>query len=1025
MMSDAVKQPLPTIRAQIYALVWACVVPALIGLALLANNFYERERDQIQLESLITARALAQAVDRDLNTGITMALALSHDTSLDRGDLAAFYQLASKALRPEFPGFNFVLSDSQSVQLLNTARPFGNRLPDPGSFERISQVFQTGRTLISDVFIGGALQRPLVAVHVPVERDGKVLYVLSVAFLPERLGKVLSEQHLPQGRVAGIFDRHGVIVARSHQPEKFVGRYGSPSLLAGMSDKGEAAIRTTTLEGTPVYSMYSHSQMSGWAVVIGVPRSTVLAEMLASIRWISLGVFVLLALGITGAWYFARRIEHSVRALSVAASALGKNGQLQQLVLKPQFREADEAIQTLQAVEEELQHYRHQLESAIEVRTAELQQARRAAIDKETRTRTVMDNVGDGIITMTADGRIASFNRAASSIFGYSAEEVVGQPLTCLMPEPMRAAHEAGVARYLAGHVPTVVGRNNIELQGLHKSGHSFVLELAIRALFVEGQHLFVGIVRDVTERKRAERELRQAMEQAQVASAAKDVFVANMSHELRTPMNAVLGMAHLLASTGLRAEQSRYLDMIRASGQSLLGILNDILDFSKMSAGKIEVYPAPFQLDDVLHALAAIMSVNAGERNLELCLGVAPEVPRALIGDALRLQQILVNLTGNAIKFTEQGEVAVLIELAETLEAAVQLRFTVRDSGIGMTEEQLARLFSPFVQGDLSTTRRFGGTGLGLTISKGLIELLGGGVSVQSKPGAGSTFQFTLPFQLAPRPAPVRSVAARHLLIVDDNATSRAYLAMTLSTWGWTSICVASGAEALAHLCSGMRFDVVLVDWQLPDMTGPALISALRQEFAVPLICMVNAYGRSKLTQEMSAATAPEFLTKPVTASSLFDAVQTVLAPSAPAPARPSVPEAPRLLAGARLLLAEDNLINQAVAKGILEQAGAQVTVASNGEEALALLRAGQQFDLVLMDVQMPLMDGYTATRAIRGELHLSLPVLAMTAGVMASEREQCVAAGMDDFIGKPVDVEQMIATIVRHLPADRNSAA
>lgn len=1017
-MSDSAKQPLPTIRAQIYALVWACVVPALIGLALLANNFYERERDQIQLESLITARALAQAVDRDLNTGITMAMALSHDASLDKGDLASFYHLASKALRPEFPGFNFVLSDSQSVQLLNTARPFGTRLPDPGSFERINQVFQTGRTLISDVFIGGALQRPLVAVHVPVIREGKVLYVLSVAFLPERLGKILSEQHLPEGRVAGIFDRHGVIVARSHQPEKFVGKYGSASLLAGMSDKGEAAIRTTTLEGTPVYSMYSHSQMSGWAVVIGVPRSTVLAEMMASIRWISLGVIVLLSLGITGAWYFARRIEHSVRALSVAASALGKNGQLQQLVLKPQFREADEAMQTLQSVEAELQHYRHQLESAIEARTSELQQARRDALDKETRTRTVMDNVGDGIITMTADGRIASFNRAASSIFGYSAEEVLGQDLTCLMPESMRAAHQAGVARYLAGFVPTVVGRNNIELLGLHKNGHTFLLELSIRALFVEGQHLFVGILRDVTERKRAERDLRHAMEQAQIASAAKDVFVANMSHELRTPMNAVLGMAHLLSTTGLTPEQRRYLEMIRASGQSLLGILNDILDFSKMSAGKIEVYPAPFELDDVLHALASIMSINVGERNLELCLGVAPDVPRELIGDALRLQQILVNLTGNAIKFTEQGEVAVLVERTEAVGASVQLRFTVRDTGIGMTDEQMARLFSPFVQGDLSTTRRYGGTGLGLTISKGLIELLGGGVAVQSQPGQGSTFQFTLPFQLAPQFGPLRTAQPRHLLIVDDNATSLSYLEMTLEAWGWTSVSVSSGADALAHLCSGARFDVVLIDWQLPDMTGPVLINAVRQEFGVPLVCMVNAFGRSKLTLEMSEGAAPEFLTKPVTASSLFDAVQTVLATPSAASDAPATPASPQLLAGARLLLAEDNLINQAVARGILEQAGAQVTVASNGEEALELLRSGQQYDLILMDVQMPVMDGYTATRAIRSELRLSLPVLAMTAGVMASEREQCVAAGMDDFIGKPVDVEQMLATILRHLP-------
>ncbi len=1017
--------PLPTIRAQIYALVWACVVPALLGLVLLANNFYERERDQIQLESLITARALAQAVDRDINTGISMALALSHAPSLDQGDLAAFYALARAALRPEFPGSNFVLSDRDSVQLLNTVRPYGARLPDPGSYERINQVFQTGKTVISDIFIGGALQRPLVAIHVPVLREGKVKYVLSVAFLPERLGKVLTEQHLPEGRVAGIFDRQGVIVARSHQAEKFVGKYGSPSLLAGMASSGEAAIRTTTLEGTPVYSMYSHAQTSGWAVVIGVPRSTVLAEMLASIRWISLGVFSLLALGILGAWYFARRIEASVRALSLATSTLGKRGQLQQLAITPQFREVAQAMQTLQEVETELQQYRDQLESAIEARTRELQAARRDAIDKEVRTRTVMDNVGDGIITMTADGKIASFNRAASGIFGYSADEVVGQEMSCLMPQAMRAAHHAGVARYLAGFAPTVVGRNNVEVPGLRKNGSTFALELSIRALYVGEQHLFVGILRDVTERKRVERELRQAMEQAQLASAAKDVFVANMSHELRTPMNAVLGMAHLLSLTGLSAEQARYLEMIRASGQSLLGILNDILDFSKMSAGKIEMYPAPFVLDDVLHALASIMSINVGDRNLELCLGVGADVPRALIGDALRLQQILVNLTGNAIKFTEQGEVAVLVERAETVDSAVMLRFTVRDSGIGMSEEQLARLFSPFVQGDLSTTRRFGGTGLGLTISKGLIELLGGSVVVQSEAGQGSSFVVTLPFQLGQNQRPARSTAARHLLVVDDNPTSRAYLAMTIEAWGWTCELTSCASDALARLCVGVVFDVVLVDWRLPDMAGPALIATIRQEFGLPLICMVNAYGRSKLTQELADQSAPAFLTKPVTASTLYDTVQSALA-SAHGVLAPVLAQAqPQLLAGARLLLAEDNLINQAVARGILEQAGAQVTLAEHGEQALALLRTGQPFDLVLMDVQMPKMDGYTATRAIRAELRLQLPVLAMTAGVMASEREQCIAAGMDDFIGKPVDVEQMIATILRYLPPRAGGAS
>ncbi|MCP2006901.1 response regulator [Duganella violaceipulchra] len=1016
-MKPVVRRPLPSIRAQIYTLVWACALPAVVGVGLLAHHFYQRERAQIQQGTLVTARALIQAVDRDLNTGITMAKALANAPSLDSGDLAGFYTLASKALRPEFPGFNFVLSDRDSVQLLNTARPFGPTIADPASRERIHQVFDTGRAVISDVFIGGALKRPLVAVHVPVIREGKVIYCLSVGFVPERLGMVLREQNLPGDRVAGIFDSRGVIVARSKDAEQYVGQPASATLRARMSGGGEAAFESVTLDGTPVYSMYSQSKVSGWTVAIGVPRSTMLSEMLASIRWIIIVVAGLLALGMGVAWYFARRINGSVGALSRAASALGKDGDLRLEGMKPAFREVDDAIRTLQAVESELQQYRNRLESAIEERTLQLQSAQREAINKELRTRTVMDNIGDGIITINADGVIEAFNHAACGIFGYTPEEAIGANIMRMMPASLRGAHHAGMGRYLAGGLPKVVGKNNVELQGLRKDGTTFVLELSIRALLVEGQHLFVGIVRDVTERKRAERELRLAMEQVQIASAAKDVFVANMSHELRTPMNAVLGMAHLLNTTGLSPEQGRYLEMIRASGQSLLGILNDILDFSKMEAGKIEVHPVRFLLEDVLHSLASIMSVTVGEKNLELCLGVEQDVPRALVGDALRLQQILVNLAGNAIKFTEQGEVSVLVERAGGEGAALLLRFTVRDTGIGMNDEQLARLFSPFTQADLSTTRRYGGTGLGLTISKGLIELLGGAIEVRSAVGAGSMFSFTLPMKQADQAEAPRTGRRRHLLVVDDNATSRDFLGKTIEAWNWRCDVVASGAEALALIRSGRVYDAALVDWQMPGMDGPATMRTLQEESGMPVICMVNAYGRSKLVQDMAGVSAPVFLTKPVTASSLYDAVQTALAHR-----QEDVADVPALadakaLAGVHVLLVEDNPINQQVAKGILELAGATVTLAEHGEKALQLLRGDLRCDLVLMDVQMPVMDGFTATRAIRDELRLTLPVIAMTAGVMESEREQCIAAGMDDFIGKPVDVEQMFATIAKHL--------
>ncbi|MDR7048992.1 signal transduction histidine kinase/CheY-like chemotaxis protein [Duganella sp. 3397] len=865
---------LPTIRSQIYSLVWACALPAILGFALLTNNFIVRERKTIQQDTLITARALIQAVDRDLNTGITVALALANSPSIDNRDFAAFYRQATEVLRPEFPGYNFVLHDHDSVQLLNTARPYGELYPDPLSAARIAQVFQTGKPLISNLFYAGALKRPLAAIHAPVIRDGKVVYVISVAFVPERLGQVLREQLLPANRVTGIFDANGVLVARTHDPEKYVGQHVSPTLLSQFRLRQEDAIEATTLEGIPVYSMYSRSQQSGWAVVIGVPRSAVYAEVFDSITWIMAFLALVTAAGFGVAWHFARNIEGSVRSLTTAAMALGGKSP-QQPAAPAAFHEAAQALDTLHGVESELLRYRHHLENLIEHRT----------------------------------------------------------------------------------------------------------------------------------------RQLESAMREAQAANAAKDVFVANMSHELRTPMNAVLGVAHLLGRTGVTPEQARYLEMIRTSGQSLLGILNDILDLSKMQAGKVELHQAPFRLDDVLHAVATIMSVSAGDKQLELAIGVDADVPRALVGDALRLHQVLVNLAGNAIKFTERGEVSLRVSRLPAPGGATVLCFAVKDTGIGLNEEQVARLFSPFTQADLSTTRRFGGTGLGLTISRGLIELMQGQITVHSMPGEGSEFRFTVPLgatQVVPEREPHVSQEPLHLLLADDNATSRDCIAAAIAAAGWTCNVAGSSRAAVALLRGGTKYDAVLVDWQMSELC------VLQPEIDAPLVCMLNAYGRDLVAEDMANGRIAACLTKPVTAVGLVEAVQAART-HVPAPARQDDSAQPPL-AGVRILLVEDNPINQVVARGLLEQAGARVTLAENGEQAVAQLRR-LDCDLVLMDVQMPVMDGFTATRIIREELRLTLPVIAMTAGVMASEREQCIAAGMDDFIGKPIDVEQMFAILARHL--------
>ncbi|HTD03709.1 response regulator [Undibacterium sp.] len=532
--------------------------------------------------------------------------------------------------------------------------------------------------------------------------------------------------------------------------------------------------------------------------------------------------------------------------------------------------------------------------------------------------------------------------------------------------------------------------------------------------------------------------DLRAAKNLADSSSRAKSEFVANMSHEIRTPMNAVLGMTHLLSKTPLGADQRKYLDMISASGQSLLTILNDILDFSKIEAGRLELSNASFDLGNVINMLATIMTVNAGDKDLELAIGTEPGVPRIVIGDAPRLQQILINLVGNAVKFTQKGEVSLLVQKAATQDDTVTLRFCIRDSGIGMSAEQQARLFSAFTQADTSTTRIYGGTGLGLAISRRLAELMGGTIEVQSELGKGSEFIATIPFKQA-RNAAAENGADRfppgkselRLLVVDDNATSRDYLCKTILSWGWEADSAASGAQALDKIRenrnAGEYYDVVLADWKMPDMDGLDTMREIRlalPDDRMPVIIMVGVFGRDRLVRTATAADADAILIKPVTSSSLYDTVHEVLENKMGLDKKPAgqvkAAASGAKLKGARVLLVEDNGLNQIVAKTLLEQEGASVHVLADGKKAVDLLRtSAADFDLVLMDVQMPVMDGFAATRLIRGELKLTLPVLAMTAGVMEAERERCAASGMDDFIAKPIDPEKMFAAIARHLPA------
>ncbi len=912
-----------------------------------------------------------------------------------------------------------------------------------------------------------------------LDPEGTVYGVVGTSITLKELTQYISNIKLDYNGHVALTDEKGTILASPDQSTLFTSLKSTyPQLFEDIY---------TNINGVSVfekdeqkrYAFYYTSPLMGWKLAAVVPIAEINKVIRVFVFKILAALFLaLLLLSVLTLMGLQSFVIKPLKRLNAGTDHIKNTGDLDYQIemksddeigsLAQSFNEMivsiDQAESALKKSETELKKHRDHLEDLVAERTAELKEKQLLLERAEERSRMLLESAGEGIFGVGKDGLVNFINPAALAMLGFTTEEVIGQKIHPLIHHTHPDGTPYPVEDCPMHHTLTRGTISKIDDEILwRKHGTYFPVEYGSVTITKNSTTSgSVVVFSDITERKHMEDELIDAKHIAVEASRAKGDFLANMSHEIRTPMNAVIGMTHLALKTELTPKQQDYLHKIQSSANSLLGIINDILDFSKIEAGKMDMESVDFNLEEVLDNLGNLVTVKAQEKeDLEVLFATAQNVPRFLVGDPLRLGQVLINLANNAVKFTDVGEIVVSTELVKKSTDRITVKFSVSDTGIGLTEEQAGKLFQSFTQADTSTTRKYGGTGLGLTISKRLVEMMDGEIWADSEPGQGSTFSFTATFgigreEVKKRFAPSPDLRGMKVLVVDDNPTSREILRDMMESFSFEVTLAATGQEGITEIEKADRdkpFKMVIMDWKMPGMDGIEASRRIKEHPGlshIPHVVMVTAYGREEVMRKVEKVGLDGFLLKPVSPSVLFDTVMQAYGQEVPETSqisrRQGKVDALERIRGARILLAEDNEINQQVAKEILEGAGLVVSLADDGRQAVNMVKENH-YDAVLMDIQMPVMDGYQATKAIRkweggmrnkigkdtdskSEIRdpkskiEGLPIIAMTAHAMAGDEEKSLQAGMNGHVTKPIDPDHLFATLQKWIqPTDKHA--